>query len=459
MSYSKLIATLLYLIFTIWLFLETNMSYLGQLSVALFILSLGLFIFSKMPAGLSAMLVVCLGVLLGLPESILYESLEEHVIWLMIGAFIIGGVVETSGLLDSLIRWIEVKCTSEKRLNVLVFLFIQILSLIIPSTSGRAAALLPVYQAFTDRFSANRRYLGLLMPILVLMGTNLSLIGAGSHLIGIGLLENQADQSITYLQFLIWGLPFGIVIGIISLLMIKKIYMKPIEAEVTEKAMEPVHEKHPFSTKEKKALVLIGLTVLLWITEPVHQFDIAFITILMSLIMMLPKIDLIGWREAFNRVSWSLIFFVAGATALGNLLAKYKVLDVIQHNLFKVMHHLELTNTFVPLVLIVVISVTSHLYITSHTSRAVVFIPLLIVFGKMFGLNLTAVVFMALIGMNYCLTFPVSSKALLLFYENKEKPFTIKQLMHLSMWLMPLYMIAMIVMYYVFWQHVGLALK
>lgn len=459
MSYSKLIATLLYLIFTIWLFLETNMSYLGQLSVALFILSLGLFIFSKMPAGLSAMLVVCLGVLLGLPESILYESLEEHVIWLMIGAFIIGGVVETSGLLDRLIRWIEVKCTSEKRLNVLVFLFIQILSLIIPSTSGRAAALLPVYQAFTNRFSANRRYLGLLMPTLVLMGTNLSLIGAGSHLIGIGLLENQADQSITYLQFLIWGLPFGIVVGIISLLMIKKIYMKPIEAEVTEKTMEPVHEKHPFSTKEKKALVLIGLTVLLWITEPVHQFDIAFITILMSLIMMLPKIDLIGWREAFNRVSWSLIFFVAGATALGNLLAKYKVLDVIQHNLFKVMHHLELTNTFVPLVLIVVISVTSHLYITSHTSRAVVFIPLLIVFGKMFGLNLTAVVFMAIIGMNYCLTFPVSSKALLLFYENKEKPFTIKQLMHLSMWLMPLYMIAMIVMYYVFWQHVGLALK
>lgn len=459
MSYSKLIVTLLYLIFTIWLFLETNMSYLGQLSVALFILSLGLFIFSKMPAGLSAMLVVCLGVLLGLPESILYESLEEHVIWLMIGAFIIGGVVETSGLLDRLIRWIEVKCTSEKRLNILVFLFIQILSLIIPSTSGRAAALLPVYQAFTNRFSANRRYLGLLMPTLVLMGTNLSLIGAGSHLIGIGLLENQADQSITYLQFLIWGLLFGIVIGIISLLMIKKIYMKPIEAEITEKAMEPVHEKHPFSTKEKKALVLIGLTVLLWITEPVHQFDIAFITILMSLIMMLPKIDLIGWREAFNRVSWSLIFFVAGATALGNLLAKYKVLDVIQHNLFKVMHHLELTNTFVPLVLIVVISVTSHLYITSHTSRAVVFIPLLIVFGKMFGLNLTAVVFMALIGMNYCLTFPVSSKALLLFYENKEKPFTIKQLMHLSMWLMPLYMIAMIVMYYVFWQHVGLALK
>ncbi|WP_105992949.1 SLC13 family permease [Staphylococcus simulans] len=459
MSNSKLIVTLLYLIFTIWLFLETNMSYLGQLSVALFVLSLGLFIFSKMPAGLSAMLVVCLGVLLGLPESILYESLEEHVIWLMIGAFIIGGVVETSGLLDRLIRWIEIKCTSEKRLNVLVFIFIQILSLIIPSTSGRAAALLPVYQAFTNRFSANRRYLGLLMPILVLMGTNLSLIGAGSHLIGIGLLENQADQSITYLQFLIWGLPFGIVIGIISLLMIKKIYMKPIEAEVTETTNEPVHEKQPFSTKEKKALVLIGLTVLLWITEPVHQFDIAFITILMSLIMMLPKIDLIGWREAFNRVSWSLIFFVAGATALGNLLAKYKVLDVIQHNLFKVMHHLELTNTFVPLVLIVVISVTSHLYITSHTSRAVVFIPLLIVFGKMFGLNLTAVVFMALIGMNYCLTFPVSSKALLLFYENKEKAFTIKQLMHLSMWLMPLYMIAMIVMYYVFWQHVGLALK
>ncbi|WP_259341303.1 SLC13 family permease, partial [Staphylococcus simulans] len=217
MSYSKLIAAILYLIFTLWLFLETNLSYLGQLSVALFVLSLGLFIFSKMPAGLSAMLVVCLGILLGMPQDILYQSLEEHVIWLMIGAFIIGGVVETSGLLDRLIRWIEAKCTSGKRMNIFVFILVQILSLIIPSTSGRAAALLPVYQAFGNRFNSNRQYLGILMPVLILMGTNLSLIGAGSHIIGIGLLENQTDGSISYLQFLLWGFPFGIIIAIISL--------------------------------------------------------------------------------------------------------------------------------------------------------------------------------------------------------------------------------------------------
>ncbi|RIN49001.1 SLC13 family permease, partial [Staphylococcus simulans] len=185
--------------------------------MALFVLSLGLFIFSKMPAGLSAMLVVCLGILLGMPQDILYQSLEEHVIWLMIGAFIIGGVVETSGLLDRLIRWIEAKCTSGKRMNIFVFILVQILSLIIPSTSGRAAALLPVYQAFGNRFNSNRQYLGILMPVLILMGTNLSLIGAGSHIIGIGLLENQTDGSISYLQFLLWGFPFGIIIAIISL--------------------------------------------------------------------------------------------------------------------------------------------------------------------------------------------------------------------------------------------------
>lgn len=457
MSYSKLIAVILYLIFTLWLFLETNLSYLGQLSVALFVLSLGLFIFSKMPAGLSAMLVVCLGILLGMPQDILYQSLEEHVIWLMIGAFIIGGVVETSGLLDRLIRWIEAKCTSGKRMNIFVFILVQILSLIIPSTSGRAAALLPVYQAFGNRFNSNRQYLGILMPVLILMGTNLSLIGAGSHIIGIGLLENQTDGSISYLQFLLWGFPFGIIIAIISLFMIKKFYMKPVEKISTENIIQ--YEKQPLTKKEKKAAVLISLTVILWITEPLHDFDIAFVTILMSLIMIMPKVDLIGWREAFNRVSWSLIFFVAGATALGNLLVKYKVLDVIQHQLYQVMHHVKLVNEFVPLVIIVVLTVTSHLYITSHTTRAVVFIPLLIVIGKMFGLNLTAVVFIALIGTNYCLTFPVSSKALLLFYENKERPFTIKQLMYLSLGIMPVYMLTMIVMYYVYWQYVGLALK
>ncbi|RTX83645.1 SLC13 family permease, partial [Mammaliicoccus vitulinus] len=111
------------------------------------------------------------------------------------------------------------------------------------------------------------------------------------------------------------------------------------------------------------------------------------------------------------------------------------------------------------LLIIVIITVTSHLYVTSHTTRAVVFVPLFLLFSDMFNLNPVAVVFITLMGTNYCVTFPVSSKALLLFYEQDKKPFKNKDLAKVSSILMPIYMLIMIACYYFWWQYTGLSLR
>lgn len=293
------------------------------------------------------------------------------------------------------------------------------------------------------------------MPVLILMGANLTLIGAGSHIIGIGILEGQTGQKISYMQFLVYGLPFGILIGGISLYLLSKWYLADMEFSEVE---NEEGGKKPFSAQEKKASWLIGITLVLWLTEALHGFDIAFVTMLMAMIMMLPQVGLIRWKEGMKSVSWSLIFFVAGATQLGELLVTYKVTDFFQDRFLNLFDTVDVNDEFIMLMLIILISVTSHLYITSHTTRAVVFIPVLLIFSEMFGLNPVAVVFISLIGINYCVTLPVSSKALLIFYEEDDRPFGTRDLVKISMWLMPIYIALMIAMYYVFWQHAGLAL-
>ena len=114
----------------------------------------------------------------------------------------------------------------------------------IPSTSGRAALSMPIINQLSQKFSTKEQsVLAILAPVIILMSTSATLIGAGSHLIGIGLLESTVDQSISYIQWLIWGVPFAMVVTFISLLVIKWMMwprdgLKKIENVQTE---EKVH--------------------------------------------------------------------------------------------------------------------------------------------------------------------------------------------------------------------------
>ncbi|MGO1989321.1 MAG: SLC13 family permease, partial [Mammaliicoccus vitulinus] len=90
MTNKQLIYLCLYFVFSIVVFLYTDLPYLGQLSLIVFVLSLGLFLLTNMPAGLSAFIALVIGIVLGIPEKVLFESLNEQVVWLMIGAFMIG---------------------------------------------------------------------------------------------------------------------------------------------------------------------------------------------------------------------------------------------------------------------------------------------------------------------------------------------------------------------------------
>ena len=131
----------------------------------------------------------------------------------------------------------------------------------------------------------------------------------------------------------------------------------------------------------------------------------------------------------------------------------------IMQKLFSITKFIDGQSIFIVLLVIVILSVTSHLYITSHTTRAVIFIPPLLYFASSLQLNEVAVLFLGIVGMNYCLTFPVSSKALLLFQESDRETFQPQDLLKLSSYLSVIYIFVMVIFYYAYWQWVGLSLK
>ncbi|MCP3740700.1 SLC13 family permease [Rossellomorea sp. BNER] len=439
-----------------------GLDYRAKISLFAFLSAMTLWITTKIPAGLVAIALIVFIVLMNAEEPVLlYHSLSEEVVWLMVGSFIIGEAVKQSGIAERLTNFILSK--TNKKSNVLfgVSSVLFASAFFIPSTSGRAALSMPIIHQLSQKFSAKEQsVLAIIAPVIILMSTSATLIGAGSHIIGIGLLENTVDQSVSYVQWLIWGGPFTIVITLLTLSIIKwtmwpKDGRPEIENEQTE---DPFMLKKPMNSKEKQTLILITLLIIGWVTESIHGYEIAFITMVGAILCMLPNYGIISWKQGIKSVSWNLIIFVAAATALGKVLVDTGVVKWIENEMLTVLHLFVDAPEWVIVLIILLITVTSHLYITSHTTRAIIFIPSLLLFSETIGVNPSTVVFLSLIGMNYCVTVPVSSKALLLFYEEGEISYDASNLLKISAFLMPLYILLMMLFYFSYWKWTGMHL-
>lgn len=467
----SLILTAMHLLYLGLVLSIDGLGYEAKVSLFAFLSAMTLWVATKIPAGFVAVgLIVFIVLLKGAEADLLYESFAEEVVWLMIGSFVIGEAVKQSGLAERFSRSILNRARSKSHVlyGILSVLFAS--AFFIPSTSGRAAISMPIMNQLGEGFAkAEKRTLALLVPVIILMSTSATLIGAGAHVIGIGLLERTSHQSISFLQWMIWGTPFALVITVLTLVVVKKMMWPRHEPQALDHSVSAeissasesgtTHSRQPFNPKEKKTLVLITALMAGWMTESLHDYDTALVAMIGAILMMLPNYGVLSWKKGVQSVSWNLIVFVAAATALGKVLVDTGVVKWMESGMFQALHAVAHPPEWLMVLIILLITVTSHLYITSHTTRAVVFIPSLLVFSQTVGANPTAVVFLSLIGMNYCLTFPVSSKALLLFYEDGSMSYDARQLIKVSAVLMPIYIALMMLFYFTFWSWTGLSLN
>jgi di/tricarboxylate transporter len=151
-----------------------------------------------------------------------------------------------------------------------------------------------------------------------------------------------------------------------------------------------------------------------------------------------------------------LIIFVGAALVLGEALIESDAAQWIIDRLFVASGIVEADSRLLILLVLSLISLTSHIYMTSHSARAVALVPALLYLGNSLQLNLVAVLFISTVGMDYCLTFPVSSKALLMFQELEEETYKPSDLLRLSSVLLLVHLGLIILFYYTYWNWIGL---
>lgn len=128
----------------------------------------------------------------------LFATLGDEIVWLLICAFVLATAVTKTGLAGRAAAFLVGGAGTVRQLVHLTTAALVVTAFAVPATSGRAALALPVFLALAKALADRTRLvvmLALLFPTVILLSAVATLIGAGAHLITVGVLWEQTGRS------------------------------------------------------------------------------------------------------------------------------------------------------------------------------------------------------------------------------------------------------------------------
>ena len=141
-----------------------------------------------------------------------------------------------------------------RSISALVYLLTLVIgatAFVIPSTSGRAAVLLPVFLALADALDDQRlvRALALMFPSIILLSACASLTGAGAHVVALEFIALlPGAKTIGYLEWIKFGLPIALLSSLAAAALILRMFLTSEERARPPKLPEPPTQ--PVSVRE-----------------------------------------------------------------------------------------------------------------------------------------------------------------------------------------------------------------
>ncbi|MEW1696080.1 MULTISPECIES: SLC13 family permease [unclassified Streptomyces] len=374
----------------------------------------------------------------------LFATLGDPTIWLLICAFVLAAAVTRTGLAGRAAAFLVSGARTVRQLVHLTTAALVVTAFAVPATSGRAALALPVFLALAHALAGRRRLvvmLALLFPTVVLLSAVATLIGAGAHLITVGVLLEQTGEGIGFTRWLILGLPLAVVSSHLAAEAVlltttrEKDRRGPVEitvAEIQEHSGTPV--SGPLSPPELRCLLLLGTVVALWCSEPLHGVPPAVVALIGALVASSPALGTVRMKEGLRSVPWPMLLFMAATTAMGVALVESGAAGWLVGGLP------DGVPPWVFLTVVVVVSTAAHLVLQSRSARSSVLVPLVVAASVGAGVNPVAAALASTAAAGFCQTLPASAKPVALFADLPDgvPTFTPRDLLRLSAVLAPL---------------------
>lgn len=341
--------------------------------------ALGLWFTEAVPAfAVSIFIIAYLVYMLGNPNlNSAPENIEKYVttfsssiIWLMLGGFFMAAAMTRTHLDEALFRFtLRISGSNPRNLLIGLMLTTMVASMLMSNTATTAmviASIMPLLNSLGKDSPLTKAFL-LGVPIAATTGGMGTIIGSPPNLIAIGALEN-AGIEVSFLDWMIYGLPIAIVLTAISCFVLIRIYIKETQAISTDFLQS---QQETLSNKEKTdrliVIVIIAVTIILWLTTSFHGLKVGAVSAIP--LVFLPLLGILNNKDV-QGLPWDTLLLVAGGLSLGLALLHSGLLEYYAGYI----KQMEVQEIILLLLFAFLTMLLSN--VMSHTATSTVLIPL-----------------------------------------------------------------------------------
>ena len=169
---------------------------------------------------------------------------------------------------------------------------------------------LNLYDNEEDKKKTGRVFM-IAIPIASMIGGMMTPAGSSINLIAIGLLEAYNGSTISFVEWMLAGVPLALVLLPLAWFLIIKIY-KPVEVS-TEKIKDfsiKMDIPSKITGKEIKTLIIAGTMLILWVLSSWFSFfNVMVIALLGCVVLFLPGIDVLKVDVFLKKIVGMLSFW------------------------------------------------------------------------------------------------------------------------------------------------------
>ena len=407
-----------------------GLSVAGQSVIASFALALVWWVTEPVATYVTSLsLMVLLVFLDGWDQKNVLAVLGLDVIWLNVMAFILSSILVKTNLAKRLALQLIVRFGHSAGSILLAFVILQLcLAPLIPATAARAVMTLPimlVVAAIYNATSDNPNNFGRNLFLQNMLGINIFssgfMTGSTANLIALMFINSMAGEKVYYTDWMFGNLPIALLAMLIAwaagpsfLFRIRPADRAPHIKGGIETLERQLDRMGPMSFPEKKAAMLFGFVIFLWVTDRFHlswfgfEVDPVMAAMVGAILTFVPKYGILAWNEA--DIPWHLMLFSAGAYAGGMALdntgaGRWAV------NLVLGQFHITRETGFWPVYIgVIVVMMLSHLVFTSKTMRTMILIPVTIILAKQMGYSAVSLALPAAFTIDWVIGLPISAK-------------------------------------------------
>lgn len=388
-----LLSTLIFL-GLLW-FLPEGLSWSAKATVSIMIYGVLLWALEPIPLGMTSVLALVLLLLLNaVPIDIVLSGFASPAVFLIVAGMMIALGVNQTSLMNRVTYTLLSKWGySAKGIFIVIFLLMQIQAFFIPATAVRASLIMPVVLSVLTAVGAKK---GSNFSKLMLVGTayagNVSgtaiLTAAIGNILTIEILELYVGTTLSYLDWFVYALPIWIMlIAVIPIIVWKCFPPENYSFEMLHHEMKEKKDKlGPLSRSEQKCILILSVTVLLWMSQPIHGYHPTVPALLAVVLMSLPRVGFVEWKKMVN-INFDMVLLIGATLSLGFALIESGAIDLLEVLISSenVLH--VFSNPFVAILLVIVISQIYHLGVTNVSTAVVTLLPVLISLAVQAGLD------------------------------------------------------------------------